>query len=151
MQAARQAWIEARVPYQQTEGYRFANPFVDAWEGKVNAWPLDEGLIDCVDAGYGAVGDENPYGTLNVIANPTFTLSGREIDATEITPELLEEALREADAIEANVATACHAIGFLLRGGTWMAPGRAPATAPGRTTPAATTAPTATATGAASP
>jgi len=31
------------VPYQQTEVYRFGNPIVDAWEGKVNAWPLDEG------------------------------------------------------------------------------------------------------------
>ncbi len=43
---ARAAWLAARVPYQQTEGYRFGNAIVDDWEGKVNAWPLDEGLID---------------------------------------------------------------------------------------------------------
>jgi gluconolactonase len=49
--AARTAWIAARVPYQQTEGLRFGNALVDEWEGKVNAWPLDEGLIDYVDAG----------------------------------------------------------------------------------------------------
>lgn len=48
LQAARQAWIDSRVPYQQTEAYRFGNPVVDDWEGRVNAWPLDEGLIDYV-------------------------------------------------------------------------------------------------------
>ena len=48
--AAREAWKAARVPYQQTEGYRFGNAIVDDWEGRVNAWPLDEGLIDYVDA-----------------------------------------------------------------------------------------------------
>ncbi|MEL6100891.1 MAG: imelysin family protein, partial [Pseudomonadota bacterium] len=36
-----------------TEVYRFGNAIVDDWEGKVNAWPLDEGLIDYVDASYG--------------------------------------------------------------------------------------------------
>src|SRR4051812_37809108 len=49
LKAAREAWLKARVPYQQTEGYRFGNKIVDDWEGKVNAWPLDEGLIDYVD------------------------------------------------------------------------------------------------------
>ena len=44
--AAREAWKDARVPYQQTEAFRFGNPIVDDWEGRVNAWPLDEGLID---------------------------------------------------------------------------------------------------------
>ena len=53
LMAARKAWVAARVPYQQTEGYRFGNAIVDDWEGKVNAWPLDEGLIDYVDASYG--------------------------------------------------------------------------------------------------
>src|SRR5690606_31781024 len=52
--AARQAWLEARVPYMQTEVYRFGNAIVDDWEGKVNAWPLDEGLIDYVDPSYGS-------------------------------------------------------------------------------------------------
>ena len=50
LKAARAAWIKARVPYQQSEVYRFGNAVVDDWEGKVNAWPLDEGLIDYVDA-----------------------------------------------------------------------------------------------------
>ncbi|MFT7212700.1 MAG: putative iron-regulated protein, partial [Granulosicoccus sp.] len=32
---ARVAWFAARAPYQQTEVYRFGNPLVDDWEGKV--------------------------------------------------------------------------------------------------------------------
>ena len=116
MQAARAAWLAARVPYQQTEVFRFGNPIVDEWEGKVNAWPLDEGLIDYVDASYGGATDENPYAALNVIANTSFALSGGTVDATEITPELLEGTLQEADAIESNVATGYHAIEFLLWG-----------------------------------
>ena len=37
---ARDSWITARVPYQQSEVFRFGNSVVDEWEGKVNAWPL---------------------------------------------------------------------------------------------------------------
>ncbi len=114
--AARQAWLSARVPYQQTEVYRFGNPIVDDWEGKVNAWPLDEGLIDYVDASYGGPSDENEFAALNVVASPKFTLSGTEIDATQITPALLSDTLHEADGVEANVATGYHAIEFLLWG-----------------------------------
>ncbi|MEM7742457.1 MAG: imelysin family protein [Pseudomonadota bacterium] len=116
LQKAKEAWLAARVPYQQTEVFRFGNPIVDDWEGKVNAWPLDEGLIDYVDAGYGGPTDENDLAALNVVANPVFTLSGTEMNATEITPALLEGTLHEADGIEANVATGYHAIEFLLWG-----------------------------------
>ncbi|GGX67120.1 peptidase [Tateyamaria omphalii] len=116
LEDAKQAWLAARVPYQQTEVYRFGNAIVDDWEGKVNAWPLDEGLIDYVDASYGGATDENEYAVLNVVANPTFTLSGETVDASDITPELLEEALHEADGVESNVATGYHAIEFLLWG-----------------------------------
>ncbi|MBO9447320.1 imelysin family protein [Ruegeria sp. R14_0] len=116
LNAARAAWVAARVPYQQTEVYRFGNAIVDDWEGKVNAWPLDEGLIDYVDASYGGPTGENEFAALNVIANPTFELSGKTIDASTITPELLGETLHEADGIEANVATGYHAIEFLLWG-----------------------------------
>ncbi len=114
--AARQAWLAARVPYQQTEVFRFGNAIVDDWEGNVNAWPLDEGLIDYVDAGYGGPSDENGLAALNVIATPRFTLSGQEIDATDITPALLSDTLHEAGGVEANVATGYHAIEFLLWG-----------------------------------
>lgn len=113
---ARTAWLAARVPYQQTEAFRFGNPLVDDWEGRVNAWPLDEGLIDYVDARYGGPTEENDYAVLNVIANPTFVLSGQAVDATAITPELIAGTLHEADGVEANVASGYHAIEFLLWG-----------------------------------
>ncbi|MEM9230601.1 MAG: imelysin family protein [Pseudomonadota bacterium] len=116
LESAKSAWLASRVPYQQTEVYRFGNAIVDDWEGKVNAWPLDEGLIDYVDASYGGATDENEYAALNVIASPSFTLSGETIDAADITPALLEGSLHEADEVESNVATGYHAIEFLLWG-----------------------------------
>jgi putative iron-regulated protein len=115
LQAARSAWIAARVPYQQTEVYRFGNPVVDDWEGRVNAWPLDEGLIDYVDAAYG-LSEENPLAAANVIAHPRITVAGQPVDAATITPALIAGVLHEADGIEANVASGYHAIEFLLWG-----------------------------------
>nr|CAD6427231.1 peptidase [Rhizobium sp. Q54] len=115
LKAAREAWIASRVPYQQSEVYRFGNPIVDEWEGKVNAWPLDEGLIDYVDASYGTESDENALYVANIIAHPKLTVNGEGIDASTITPDLLR-SLHEAGEIEANVATGYHAIEFLLWG-----------------------------------
>jgi len=37
LSAAKDAWLKARIPYQQTEVYRFGNAIVDEWEGRVNA------------------------------------------------------------------------------------------------------------------
>jgi len=116
LEAARTAWLAARVPYQQSEVYRFGNAIVDDWEGRVNAWPLDEGLIDYVDASYGSESDENSLFTANVIANPSIEINGSTIDAGKITPELISGTLQEAGGIEANVASGYHAIEFLLWG-----------------------------------
>ncbi|RYE88256.1 MAG: peptidase [Hyphomicrobiales bacterium] len=131
LNAARDAWKSARIPYQQTEAFRFGNPVVDEWEGRVNAWPLDEGLIDYVDAAYGSESDENGLYTANVIANTTLSIDGAEVDATEITPGFLQDTLQEAGGIEANVATGYHAIEFLLWGqdlnGTGPGAGNRPA------------------------
>ncbi|MEM1287561.1 MAG: imelysin family protein [Pseudomonadota bacterium] len=114
--AAKSAWLAARTPYQQTEVYRFGNAIVDDWEGRVNAWPLDEGLIDYVDASYGTESDENDLYLANVIANESFTLNGAMVDAASITPDFLQGTLHEAGEVEANVATGYHAIEFLLWG-----------------------------------
>jgi len=116
LSAAREAWLAARVPYQQTEVYRFGNAIVDDWEGKVNAWPLDEGLIDYVAGEYGDSSEENELYTANIIANPKIKISGRDVDASTITKELLSETLHEAGGVEANVATGYHAVEFLLWG-----------------------------------
>jgi putative iron-regulated protein len=131
--AARAAWQASRVPYQQTEAFRFGNPVVDDWEGDVNAWPLDEGLMDYVDAAsYGAESDANGLYTANVIANTSISIDGKTIDASNLTPEFLKGTLREAGGIEANVATGYHAIEFMLWGqdlhGTGPGAGERPAT-----------------------
>jgi uncharacterized iron-regulated protein len=89
LRAARAAWIAARIPYSQTEAYRFGNAIVDDWEGRVNSWPLDEGLIDYVAPSYGTDSAANALYTANVIANPVLTIGGKTIDATNITKELL--------------------------------------------------------------
>jgi putative iron-regulated protein len=129
--AARNAWKAARVPYLQTEGLRFGNAIVDEWEPKVNAWPLDEGLIDYVDSSYGTTSDENPLYTLNVIANRQIRIGARQVNASVINANLLRE-IQMAQGVEANVATGYHAIEFMLWGqdlhGTGPGAGERPAT-----------------------
>src|SRR5690606_28990961 len=74
--AARQAWLAAREPYGQSEGYRFRlSPLHSSYgdgedgpEGRINAWPLGEGLIDYVAAKVD--GDAGPEaGTSSVAPN----------------------------------------------------------------------------------
>jgi putative iron-regulated protein len=132
LKAAREAWKAARVPYMQTEAFRFGNKIVDEWEGRVNAWPLDEGLIDYVAPSYGTASDSNPLYTANVISNRSPKINGIRINASRITKSLLKDTLHEAGKIEANVATGYHAIEFLLWGqdlnGTGPGAGARPAT-----------------------
>lgn len=132
LRAARAAWIAARIPYMQTEAYRFGNAIVDDWEGKVNAWPLDEGLIDYVAEVYGAESPENELYVANVIKNVSLTMGGKKIDTSKFTKELLADELQEAGGVEANVATGYHAVEFLLWGqdlnGTDAGAGNRPAT-----------------------
>src|SRR3546814_1956438 len=105
MQAARAAWVAARVPYQQTEVFRFGNPIVDDWEGKVNAWPLDEVLIDYVDDGaYGTESDSNPLYAADIVANRSVRLGATTIDAAGIDAALLP-ALHEAGGVGAEGGT----------------------------------------------
>lgn len=129
LKAARTAWIAARVPYLQSEVFRFGNTIIDDWEGQVNAWPLDEGLIDYVDKSYEhALG--NPGANANIIANNEIQVGEDKVDVKEITPEKLA-SLNELGGSEANVATGYHAIEFLLWGqdlnGTGPGAGNRPA------------------------
>ncbi len=103
-QAAKEAWKASRVPYGQTEVYRFGNANVDDWEGQVNAWPLDEGLIDYVDTAAYEYEEGNEFGAANIIAG-----------SDEINADLLR-SMQEAGGSEANVATGYHAVEFLLWG-----------------------------------
>jgi len=115
LSAARASWKAARIPYLQTEGFRFANTVVDDWEPKVNAWPLDEGLIDYVAPSYGAQSDQNPLYTLNVVANTKLRVGAKMIDAGTIDAALLRQ-LAEAEGVQTNVSSGFHAIEFLLWG-----------------------------------
>ncbi|MGH8436226.1 MAG: imelysin family protein [Pseudomonas sp.] len=130
LKAARAAWLAARAPYMQSEVFRFGNPVVDDWEGQLNAWPLDEGLIDYVAADTPHA-QGNPGATANIIANTQIQVGEDQLDVTEITGEKLA-SLNELGGSEANVATGYHAIEFLLWGqdlhGTGPGAGERPAT-----------------------
>lgn len=97
MSAARQAWLDSREPYLQTEVYRFYDGPIDdpddGPEGLINAWPLDEAYIDYIE------GDAT-----SGIVNGTETIDGETL-----------VSLNEAGG-EANIATGYHAIEFLLWG-----------------------------------
>ncbi len=126
--AAKEAYYLARVPYQQSEAFRFdlenghVTPGLDAdggpasiddWEGQLNAWPLDEALIDYVDASSYQGEYKAPTNIINSFS--TLTVSGEQLDVSSITPSLLA-SLNEVGGAEANVTTGIHAIEFLLWG-----------------------------------
>jgi len=100
LRAARQAWVASRVPYRQTEVYRFYDGPIDDpaddREVRVNAWPLDEAYIDSVQGNPGA-------GIINDPVN---------------FPKIDRDTLLAANFIgsDANVATGYHAIELLLWG-----------------------------------
>lgn len=117
LETARVAWKAARKQYQQTEVFRFGNSVVDDWEGRLNAWPLDEGMIDYVNAAsYSRTADENPLFQANVVANASLQIGPNVVDATQITPDLIAQELHEALDVEGNVASGYHAVEFMLWG-----------------------------------
>ncbi|HAS63375.1 MAG TPA: peptidase, partial [Vibrio sp.] len=110
----KQKWLASRIPYQQSEVFRFGNAIVDDWEGQLNAWPLDEGLIDYVSSDYQyELGNEGA--TANIVANTELTIGATKLDVAKITPQLIAD-LNEVGGSEANVASGYHAIEFLLWG-----------------------------------
>jgi len=122
LDAAKAAYKAARQPYSQTEIFRFDEGFVtandkrainsiDSWEGQINAWPLDEALIDYVSDDY-----EGEYNSQeNIINSDSVTVGSINQDTSTITPELLAE-MNEIGGSEANVTTGYHAIEFMLWG-----------------------------------
>ena len=100
LEAARQAWLVARVDYGPTEVFRFYGGPIDdeatGTEGLINAWPLDEAYIDYVEG------------------NPDAGIVNDPSGHPEITADLIV-ALNEVGG-EANVSTGWHAIEFLLWG-----------------------------------
>jgi putative iron-regulated protein len=115
LEAAKKAWLASRIPYQQSEVFRFGNAIVDDWEGQLNAWPLDEGLIDYVKADDYQHELGNAGATANIIASDSINVGGNTLNVAELNAELLA-SLNEVGGSEANVATGYHAVEFLLWG-----------------------------------
>src|SRR5450432_4675330 len=44
--AVRQAWIDCRKPYMQSEVGRFYDGPIEGVEGFINSWPIDENYLD---------------------------------------------------------------------------------------------------------
>lgn len=104
LNAARERWKAARIPYAYSEAFRFYGGPIDGEtgpEGQLNGWPLDENHIDAV-----ATDKYNATPGLNIIGNAK--------DFPDITPELIA-AQNEAGG-EKNIASGYHAIEFLLWG-----------------------------------
>ena len=105
--AAREAWLASRLPYNQTDAYRFYGGPIDGDEvgpeGAINGWPLDENYVDYTRdlATAGIINDAARY------------------------PTLTAESLRDLNEVggEKNLATGYHAIEFLLWGQDDPTPG----------------------------
>ncbi len=122
MENAKAAWLNARESYGQTEAFRLSNGPIDAekgWhtsygapEGQLNAWPLDESMIDYTTNAKGKKTSGNIIDTKGIFnpggENPTA------VDVSTITPSVL--ATLNENGGDANVATGYHAIEFLLWG-----------------------------------
>ncbi len=120
---AKAAWLISRESYGLTEAFRLSNGPIDAeegWvadtygalEGQINAWPLDENMIDYTIDAKGAKTSGNIIDTKG-----TFNPGGEgssSVDVTNITVDAIT-ALNENGG-EANVATGYHAVEFLLWG-----------------------------------
>ncbi len=120
---AKKAWLTSRESYGQTEIFRLANGPIDAedgWvadsygalEGQLNAWPLDENMIDYTIDVNGAKTSGNIIDTVGVF-NPGGE-GASAIDVTTITADAIS-SLNENGG-DANVASGYHAIEFLLWG-----------------------------------
>ena len=123
LEKAKKAWLVSRESYGQTEIFRLSNGPVDteegwvseaygALEGQINAWPLDENMIDYTIDAEGKKTAGNIIDTIGKF-NPGGEES-KEVDVTKITVDAISE-LNENGG-EANVATGYHAIEFLLWG-----------------------------------
>ncbi len=94
--ACQQAWLAARPSYGECEVSRFYNGPIDAAQGGMNEWPIDENFIDYT------------------IGNPMGGIINDPGDYPQLTAQVLA-ASDEKGGIE-NLSTGFHAIEFLLWG-----------------------------------
>lgn len=102
--AAKAVWLNSRLPYGQTEAYRFYNGPIDnpedGPEGLINSWPLDEVYIDYVEDSSG------------------FRIETGLIFDRENLPTIDTQSIVNLNqpTDEAEVSVGFHAIEFLLWG-----------------------------------
>jgi putative iron-regulated protein len=96
LDAARRAWLAARIPYGQTETFRFCDGPIDALENAINTWPIDENYVEAGASGErpGLIEDAARYPQLS--ADVLASLNMREG--------------------ETSVSTGFHVLEFLLWG-----------------------------------
>jgi len=109
--AAKQAYIASREPYEQTEAYRFYDGPIDnagGKEGEMNSWPMDEAYVDYVQGN----------AKTGIINDTTIAINGAKL------------ATLNTLGGETNISTGYHAIEFLLWGQDFYAnsPGQRPYT-----------------------
>jgi len=125
LHSAKVAWLAAREPYGQTEVFRFREGPIDALadngvmgrdgdgpEGRINAWPLGEAIIDYV--ANQVDGDDRPEND-----SSTTGVNGNIIADVAAFPLINADTLIENFELggdERNVTTGYHAIEFLLWG-----------------------------------
>lgn len=120
---AKIAWLESRESYGESEIFRLSNTPIDSEDGwiakaygnlesQINAWPLDENMIDYTTDAKGKVTKGNI-----IDSRGSFTPIGEDskpVDVSKITVQTITD-LNENGG-EANVASGYHAIEFLLWG-----------------------------------
>ena len=123
LERSKKAWLNARESYGESEIFRLSNGPIDAEEGwvaeaygslesQLNAWPLDENMIDYT---MNADGKKTSGNIIDTKGN--FNPGGEEskvINIDSITVKAIT-ALNENGGA-ANVATGYHAVEFLLWG-----------------------------------
>lgn len=125
---AKEAWLAAREPYGQSEIYRFQEGPIDTLnddgslgddgdgpEGRINAWPLGEALIDYVANQIdGDSGPEVPDSVAGVADNIIADAENFPLLSKDTLKALFSNETLAGD--ERNVVTGYHAIEFLLWG-----------------------------------
>jgi putative iron-regulated protein len=96
LEAARSAWLSARVPYAQSEVFRFYGGPIDELELWVNTWPIDESYVESLsrEPSLGIIQDRERY--------------------PQLSRELLQRLNGQAG--ETAIGTGYHVIEFLLWG-----------------------------------
>lgn len=94
--AMKQAWLEARIPYGQSEFSRFYGGPLDQAQGAMNEWPIDENYVDYTTGNPqgGIINDVTQYPEITGLVLTSLTGKG----GTE------------------NLATGFHATEFLIWG-----------------------------------